>query len=261
MRQVALISLMAQVGSFVPASSARIGVVDRVFTRVGAFDDLTHGQSTFMVEMLELANILNSASPRSLIILDEIGRGTSTFDGLSIAWAVTEYVHGREGIGAKTIFATHYHQLTELEDSLPGVKNYHIAVKEDKDEIVFLRKVKPGGTSRSYGIQVAQLAGLPKDVVKRAKRVLESIEMENKILMEYTAPAQKPSESRTSAPSGPIEPGRMTQLVFEVAGGEKDAVADELRKELGELDIEKLTPLQALNTLYELKKKAAETDE
>jgi DNA mismatch repair protein MutS len=256
MRQVALITLMAQVGSFVPASSARIGVVDRIFTRVGAFDDLTHGQSTFMVEMLELANILNSATKRSLIILDEIGRGTSTFDGLSIAWAVTEFVHGADGLGAKTIFATHYHQLTELEDSLPGVKNYHIAVKEDKDDIVFLRKVKPGGTSRSYGIEVAKLAGLPKNVVKRAKRVLESIELENKILMEYTAPTEETRSSNESAPSGMIEPRKMTQLVFEVAGGKKNEAAEELRMELDKLDVEKLTPLQAMNALYELKKKA-----
>jgi DNA mismatch repair protein MutS len=244
---------MAQLGCFVPADSAKIGVVDRIFTRVGAFDDLTHGQSTFMVEMLELANILNSATPRSLILLDEIGRGTSTFDGLSIAWAVTEFIHGSTGIGAKTIFATHYHQLTELEETLPGVKNFHIAVKEEKDDIIFLRKVQPGGTSRSYGIQVAMLAGLPKDVVKRAKRVLESIELDNRILMEYTTPHEK--ETGTSKPIV-TEPRKITQLVFDPEGKEEtDEKSKELLEELDKIDVDKLNPLQALNKLYELKKK------
>jgi DNA mismatch repair protein MutS len=257
MRQVALITIMAQLGSFVPAEHSRIGVVDRIFTRVGAFDDLTHGQSTFMVEMLELANILNSATSKSLIILDEIGRGTSTFDGLSIAWAVTEFLHGKNGEGAKTIFATHYHQLTELEDSLPGVSNYHIAVKEDKDNIIFLRTVLPGGTSRSYGIQVARLAGLPKEVISRAKRVLESIELENRILMEYTSPPEKAEGGKSARPPGGlIEPRKLTQLVFDPTGVREDNRSNELLEELKKLDIEKMTPLQALNTLYELKKQA-----
>jgi DNA mismatch repair protein MutS len=261
MRQVALITLIAQAGSFVPVKSARIGVVDRIFTRVGAFDDLTHGQSTFMVEMLELANILNSATSRSLIILDEIGRGTSTFDGLSIAWAVSEFIHGSSGVGAKTIFATHYHQLTELEETLPGMKNYHIAVKEDKDNIIFLYKVQPGGTSRSYGIQVARLAGLPNPVITRAKRVLESIELDNRILMEYTPP-EGTGEQATAKKSSKIvvEPRRITQLVFEPldsSPAKESPIIDKLK----ELDIEKMTPMQAMNALYELKKKLRDEEE
>jgi len=162
MRQVALITLMAQIGSFVPASSARIGIVDKIFTRVGATDDLGMGQSTFMVEMMEVANILREATQNSLILLDEIGRGTSTYDGLSIAWAVTEYISNKEKCGAKTLFATHYHELTELENRLEGVKNYSIAVKEKGEDIIFLRKIVPGGTDESYGIHVAKLAGVPR---------------------------------------------------------------------------------------------------
>ena len=176
MRQVALITLMAQVGSFVPATEAQIGVVDKIFTRVGASDDLSMGQSTFMVEMMEVASILKEATKNSLVILDEIGRGTSTYDGLSIAWAVAEYIADKEKCGAKTLFATHYHELTELENKLDGVKNYSIAVKEKGEDIIFLRKIVEGGTDESYGVHVARLAGVPQNVTKRANEILRSLE-------------------------------------------------------------------------------------
>ena len=173
-RQVALIVLMAQIGSFVPAAEAEIGLVDRIFTRVGASDDLARGQSTFMVEMNETANIVNNATDRSLVILDEIGRGTSTFDGLSIAWSVAEYLH--DFIRARTLFATHYHEMTELAVICPGVKNYNVAVREWNDQIIFLRKIQPGAADKSYGIQVARLAGLPREIVDRAKEILKNLE-------------------------------------------------------------------------------------
>jgi DNA mismatch repair protein MutS len=173
-RQVALIVLMAQIGSFVPAAEAEIGIVDRIFTRVGASDDLARGQSTFMVEMNETANIVNNATDRSLIILDEIGRGTSTFDGLSIAWSVAEYLHDK--VHARTLFATHYHEMTELAVVCSGVKNYNVAVREWNDQIIFLRKIRPGAADKSYGIQVARLAGLPPDIVGRAKEILSNLE-------------------------------------------------------------------------------------
>jgi DNA mismatch repair protein MutS len=175
-RQVALITVMAHVGSYVPAKSAEIGLVDRVFTRVGASDDLARGRSTFMVEMQETANILNNATRRSLIVLDEIGRGTSTFDGISIAWAVAEYLHGVDTMRAKTLFATHYHELTDLERTMDGVKNYNVLVRERNDEVVFLRRIVAGGADKSYGIQVARLAGLPMQVVDRAKEILRNLE-------------------------------------------------------------------------------------
>jgi DNA mismatch repair protein MutS len=175
-RQVGMLVAMAQLGSFVPATAARIGVVDRVFTRVGASDDLSRGRSTFMVEMQETANILNNATPRSLIVLDEIGRGTSTFDGISIAWAVAEYLHNNEKVKAKTLFATHYHELTDLALTMDGVKNYNILVRERNDQIAFLRKIVPGGADKSYGIQVARLAGMPQGVVSRAKDILSNLE-------------------------------------------------------------------------------------
>ena len=175
-RQVALIVIMAQAGSFVPAAEAEVGIVDRVFTRVGASDDLARGRSTFMVEMQEAANILNSATPRSLIVLDEIGRGTSTFDGISIAWAVAEYLHNRAEVKAKTLFATHYHELTDLALTMPGVKNYNVLVRERNDRIAFLRKIVPGAADKSYGIQVARLAGMPPEVIERAKEILANLE-------------------------------------------------------------------------------------
>jgi DNA mismatch repair protein MutS len=173
-RQVALLTLLAHTGSYIPAKTARIDLVDRIFTRIGASDDLARGQSTFMVEMSETANILNNATPRSLIILDEIGRGTSTFDGLSLAWSIVEYLHNI--VGAKTLFATHYHELTELAQRLPRIKNYNVAVREWHDAIVFLRKIVEGGTDKSYGIQVARLAGVPKEVLERAKQILVNLE-------------------------------------------------------------------------------------
>ena len=173
-RQVALLTLLAHTGSFVPAAEARIDLVDRIFTRIGASDDLTRGQSTFMVEMTETANILNNATPRSLIVLDEIGRGTSTFDGLSLAWSIVEHLHN--AVGAKTLFATHYHELTELTRRLPRLKNFNVAVREWHDSIVFLRKIVEGGTDKSYGIHVARLAGVPKEVLERAKQILVNLE-------------------------------------------------------------------------------------
>jgi len=239
LRQVALIVLMAQVGCFVPAERARIGVVDRIFTRVGASDDLATGQSTFMVEMNETANILHNATRRSLIILDEIGRGTSTFDGLSLAWAVAEHIHNHPRIGAKSLFATHYHHLNDLEKTLPRVKNYRIAVKEEGERIIFLRKIVPGGTDRSYGIQVARLAGLPQEVIERAKQVLWSLEQSNSV-------GVLPRRSTALRPP----PAPQAQLtLFEAA---PNPLVDELR----EIDLESLTPLEALNKLAELQARA-----
>ena len=173
-RQVALLALLAHAGSFVPAKAARIDLVDRIFTRIGASDDLARGQSTFMVEMTETANILNNATPRSLIVLDEIGRGTSTFDGLSLAWSIVEHLHN--AVGAKTLFATHYHELTELAQRMPRLKNFNVAVREWRDSIVFLRKIVEGGTDKSYGIHVARLAGVPQEVIERAKQILVNLE-------------------------------------------------------------------------------------
>jgi DNA mismatch repair protein MutS len=239
MRQIALIVLIAQTGSFVPARSASVGVVDQIFTRVGAFDDLTRGQSTFMVEMTQVSNILTNATKRSLILLDEIGRGTSTFDGLSIAWAVTEYVHSRK-VGAKTIFATHYHQLTELEELLDGVVNYNIAVKEQKDDIIFLRKVIPGSTNRSYGVQVAKLAGMPLEVVERAKVLLKQIE--EQAIVDLQSPRFKKRKKT------------YTQLVM----FDEIQATDPVREELKSIDVDHITPMQALHKLHELKKKTEE---
>ena len=239
-RQVGLITLLAQMGSFVPARSARIGVVDRIFTRVGASDNLAGGESTFLVEMNEMANILNNASPRSLLLLDEIGRGTSTFDGLSIAWSVVEYLHNNPKVAAKTLFATHYHELTELELILPRVKNYNIAVKEWGDQIVFLRKIVRGGCDHSYGIQVARLAGLPRPVIERAREILANLEADE------LTPTRQPRLARHSHPGKGI---RLQQL--DLFRREDEA----LRKELEELDINNLTPLEALNKLNELKQK------
>jgi DNA mismatch repair protein MutS len=243
LRQVALITLMAQIGSFVPAQAASIGLVDRIFTRVGASDDLATGQSTFMVEMTETANILHHATRRSLVILDEIGRGTSTFDGLSIAWAVAEHLHDAPGLGAKTLFATHYHHLNELSQSLPRVKNFRVAVKEIGDQVVFLRQIVPGGTDRSYGIQVARLAGLPRNVIERAKQVLWSLEERDRV--NHGGP-------RAAAASGAAPPSpSLDQLpLFESA---PDPILEELRR----VDINNLTPFEALAKLAELKRRAS----
>ncbi|MBI5561510.1 MAG: DNA mismatch repair protein MutS [Deltaproteobacteria bacterium] len=240
LRQCALIVIMAQMGSFVPADKAAIGIVDRVFTRVGASDDLARGQSTFMVEMSETANILNNATPRSLVILDEIGRGTSTFDGLSIAWAVVEYLHGRKEAGAKTIFATHYHELTELSLTLARVKNYNMSVKEWEGKIIFLRKVVPGGASRSYGIAVAKLAGIPEEVVARSREILKNLEAGELV------PSGMPRLAAHTREDGADEPRQLSLL------GERDR----LRDALAAVDMDDTTPLEALTLLTKLKEMA-----
>ncbi len=241
LRQAALVVVMAQMGSFVPARRAAIGICDRIFTRVGALDNLVQGQSTFMVEMEETANILNHAGEQSLVIMDEIGRGTSTFDGLSIAWAVAEHLHDLKGAGVKTLFATHYHELTELARCCPRVKNYHITVKEWNDEIIFLRKLAPGATNRSYGIQVARLAGIPPAVIRRAKKILYRIENGEPLAEGASRSDAGPS---AAAPGGPVQMG-----LFRPADG--SAVIDALRG----LDIRRMTPLEALNMLNRLQAK------
>jgi DNA mismatch repair protein MutS len=240
LRQVAIIVLLAQIGSFVPVASATIGLVDRVFTRIGAREDLVAGQSTFMVEMVETANILNNAAPRSLIILDEIGRGTSTYDGLSIARAVAEYIHNYPGLGAKTLFATHYHEMVELASFLPRVKNFNVAVIEEAGKVIFLYKILPGGVDKSYGIHVAQLAGLPKSVVYRAREVLVELEEDSGKAL------AKPS------PKGRRRPEEVPQQLLLL--GQKSPLLEKLEK----LEIDALTPLEAINKLYELQKKARE---
>ena len=235
LRQTALITLMAQVGSFVPAAAARVGVVDRIFTRIGASDELHRGQSTFMVEMIETANILNHATERSLLILDEIGRGTSTYDGLAIAWAVIEHIHNAPALRAKTLFATHYHELTDLAERLPQVVNYHVAVDDSGDEVVFLRRILPGKADRSYGVHVAQMAGLPRAVVRRAEEILFDLE--------------------ASGAAGPatlldLAPGRKQKAAMQVGlfASEHPAV-----ESLRSLEVDALSPLDALNRLYELR--------
>lgn len=235
MRQVALIVLMAQVGSFVPAASARIGIVDGIYTRVGASDDLTTGQSTFMVEMSEVANILKEATEKSLLILDEIGRGTSTYDGMSIARAVIEYIADRKKLGAKTLFATHYHELTELEELIPCVKNYNVAVKKRGEDIVFLRRIIPGGVDESYGIEVSKLAGIPRWVIDRAYEVLSSLEE-----------GQTVSEAKVKTRAKPKEESEQLHFI--------DEKAEAIKKRLRGADPNTLTPIEALNLIYELKK-------
>ncbi|HXX59436.1 MAG TPA: DNA mismatch repair protein MutS, partial [Dehalococcoidales bacterium] len=237
LKQVAIIVLMAQIGSFVPAAEATIGLVDRIFTRIGAREDLVSGQSTFMVEMVETANILNNATPRSLLILDEIGRGTSTYDGLSIARAVVEYIHNHPRLGAKTLFATHYHEMVRLADYLPRVRNFNVAVKEERGDVIFLRKIIPGGVDRSFGVHVGKLAGLPKSVVNRAQEILDELETVN-------GKSHDPGKKRAKKEA--------VQQISLFA--EKPPVL----KELEELDIESLTPLEALTKLFELQKKSKE---
>ncbi|MCJ7833598.1 MAG: DNA mismatch repair protein MutS, partial [Deltaproteobacteria bacterium] len=237
LRQTALICLMAQMGSFVPAEKAEIGLIDQIFTRVGASDDLSSGQSTFMVEMQETAQILHQATDRSLVLLDEIGRGTSTFDGLSIAWAVAEYLHDLKGKGVKTLFATHYHELTDLTQTKKTVKNYHVSVKEYNQQIIFLRKLQEGGTSRSYGIQVARLAGIPVPVIERAREVLKNLEKGELDFWGFPALA---SSSRNMA----AHPAQME--LFSEEG-------QMLQERLKALSIDEMSPLQALLTLKELK--------
>jgi DNA mismatch repair protein MutS len=235
MRQVALITLMAQIGSYVPASEARIGVVDKIFTRVGASDDLSMGQSTFMVEMMEVATILKEATSNSLVILDEIGRGTSTYDGLSIAWAVAEHIADNKLCGAKTLFATHYHELTELENKIEGVKNYSIAVKEKGEDIVFLRKIVPGGTDESYGVHVARLAGVPANVTKKANEILRSLERKNILTNKVI---EKESKK--------VVAGQFDMFNYKLA---------ELASEFDKIDVNQLTPVEALNTIVKMKEK------
>lgn len=237
LRQVGLIVLLAQIGSFVPAESARIGIVDKIFTRVGASDNLAGGESTFLVEMHETANIVNNATPKSLILLDEVGRGTSTFDGLSIAWALTEYLHENINVAAKTLFATHYHELNELANIYPRIVNYKVDVKEVGDKVIFLHKVVPGYADHSYGIQVAEMAGLPISITRRAKQILKNLESKE----------LSPLDHRKKKPKDEEE--RIQLSLFEIRD-------DSLRKELEELEIEKLTPLEALIKLNELKNKS-----
>ena len=239
MRQTAVITLMAQIGSFVPAKSAKIGVVDRIFTRVGASDDIASGQSTFMLEMSEVSNILKNATKNSLIILDEIGRGTSTYDGLSIAWAVAEYINNKRTVGAKTMFATHYHEMTELEDRLEGIKNYRVAVNKDGDNITFLRRIVRGGADESYGIEVAALAGVPNTVIKRAKEILQGI-IEEDVNMLYKKQNKEPEYI-----SDQLELG--------------DIAGREILNELKNMDVTTLTAIDAMNKLYQLSLKAKET--
>lgn len=241
MRQVALIVLMAQIGSFVPAKSAAIGIADRIFTRVGASDDLAAGQSTFMVEMSEVANILTNATPKSILILDEIGRGTSTFDGLSIAWSVIEFICEKEKLGARTLFATHYHELTELEGKITGIKNYCISVKEKGEDIIFLRKIIRGGADGSYGIQVARLAGVPQQVIERAKELLKELEDSDISKREHRLKKNKlPAE------------GQLDIFSFNSSTKGKNEIIEELKA----IDVSAMTPLEALNILYGLQQKA-----
>ncbi len=241
LRQIGLIVLLAQIGSYVPAKSAKIGMIDRIFTRVGASDNITAGESTFLVEMQEAANILNNATSKSLILLDEIGRGTSTFDGISIAWAITEFIHENPDVSAKTLFATHYHELNEMAELFPRIKNYKVEVREYDDKVIFLHKVNPGSADHSYGIQVAQMAGLPLFVTNRAKEVLQNLE--SKELTPYEVKKEKLKKMQ-SAIDNQIS-------LFEI----KD---DKLRTEIGDIEIDSLTPIQALNKLNELKKKVKE---
>lgn len=243
LRQTALICIMAQIGSYVPASAANIGIVDKIFTRVGASDNISMGESTFMVEMLEASSIMNNLSPKSLILLDELGRGTSTYDGISIAWAIAEYIHEHPTAKAKTLFATHYHELNEMEKSFKRIKNFNVSVQETKDNVIFLRKLRAGGSEHSFGIHVAQMAGMPKSIVYRAKKILEQLEGNSKDIN---------SEKTLSKPVGKIAPNRDGyQLSFFQLD---DPVLSQIKKEIQGIDIDSLTPLEALNKLNEIKK-------
>jgi DNA mismatch repair protein MutS len=248
LRQVALIVLMAQIGSFVPARRARIGLVDRIFTRIGAQDDIASGQSTFMVEMLEMASIFNHATSKSLVVLDEIGRGTSTYDGLAIARATVEFIHNSTRLGCKTLFATHYHELTELEQILPRVKNYRMDVHDDGEEVVFLHHVVPGGASRSYGLHVAQLAGVPKGIVRRAHEILEELEGNPNHALDTR---RRRETMRTAPASTDVAPNFQLTLF---------GAPDPLVESLKELDVESLSPLEALTKLFELRRLARGED-
>lgn len=245
MRQIALIVLMAQMGGYVPAREAAIGVVDQIFTRVGAQDALTEGMSTFMVEMTEMAQILLYATDKSLILLDEIGRGTSTYDGISIAWAIAEYVHSDQ-LGARTLFATHYHELTGLADQHEGIRNYHILVREWNDEILFLRKMVPGGADKSYGIQVGRLAGLPPKIVRRAKEVLKELEEKSWDTPIHVHPSKNPNEKK----------GEQPDLFSAVAESEKKPITHPVVEALRKIDPLNMTPIKAIQILADLSRKA-----
>ena len=236
-----LIILLAQIGSFVPAKEAHIGLVDRIFTRVGASDNISAGESTFLVEMQEAANILNNATEKSLILLDEIGRGTSTFDGISIAWAITEFLHENPEVSAKTLFATHYHELNEMSEIFPRIRNYKVDVREYDDKVIFLHKVTPGGADHSYGIQVAQMAGLPRYVTNRAKEILQNLE--GKELTPYEEKKEKLKKIKSS------DDNQIS--MFEIQD-------DKIRKEIDDIEINNLTPVEALNKLNELKRRVKE---
>ncbi len=255
LRQTALIVLMAQIGSFVPAKSAHIGVVDKIFTRVGASDNISQGESTFMVEMLESAAILNNISERSIVLLDEIGRGTSTYDGISIAWAMVEYLHNHPTAHAKTLFATHYHELNEMEQMCPRVKNYHVTVKEIDNKVIFLRKLERGGTEHSFGIHVARMAGMPVSIVARAEEILRNLELvygNNEIVPSGNLRnrGKKPSASAVREAAESAAPQGMQLSMFQL----DDPVLVQIRDQIKGLDINALTPLEALNKLNEIKK-------
>jgi DNA mismatch repair protein MutS len=239
LRQTALIVLLAQMGSFVPAKSARIGIVDKIFTRVGASDNISLGESTFMVEMYEAASILNNLSSRSLVLLDEIGRGTATYDGISIAWAMVEYLHENPSGKAKTLFATHYHELNEMERSFPRVKNYNVSIKELDDKVLFIRKLERGGSEHSFGIHVARMAGMPKSVVKRSEEILKELE-------------QTHGQTHLSKPVGDLASHRegYQTSIFQL----DDPVLRQIRDALLDIDINNLTPIEALNKLNEIRK-------
>jgi DNA mismatch repair protein MutS len=244
LRQTALIVLLSQMGCFVPAEGARIGMVDKIFTRVGASDNISLGESTFMVEMTEAANILNNVTPRSLVLFDELGRGTSTYDGISIAWAIVEYLHEQPKARARTLFATHYHELNEMEKYFPRIKNYNVSVKEVDGKVIFLRKLVPGGAEHSFGIHVAEIAGMPKSIVKRAEEVLKQLEEDNATVGSESGPLNSKQTGEKQQKDG-------VQLSFFQLD---DPVLCQIRDEIRGLDINHLTPVEALDKLSDIKK-------
>jgi len=269
LRQVALIALMAQIGSFVPAEHAEVGLVDRIFTRIGAQDDIATGQSTFMVEMTETAALLLQSTRRSLIILDEVGRGTSTYDGMAIARAVVEYLHNEPHLGCRTLFATHYHELTALEGTLPRVRNYHMAAVEQDGQVVFLHELRPGGADRSYGIHVAELAGIPRAVTARASALLAELEGRRSQATARSEPDQAQSQTATEALAAPDGAPGSPPVAAPLRGGRRradgqlslfDVAPSPVLEYLRRLNINEVTPLQALNLLYELQKLAGEAE-
>jgi DNA mismatch repair protein MutS len=256
LRQTALIVLMAQMGSFVPAESAKIGLVDKIFTRVGASDNISLGESTFMVEMTEAANILNNVTPKSLVLFDELGRGTSTYDGISIAWAIVEYLHEQPRAQARTLFATHYHELNEMEKSFKRIKNYNVSVKEVDNRVIFLRKLERGGSEHSFGIHVAQIAGMPKSIVKRANEVLGQLESQNGRGGESASKAAGKGRggAKLAVPSSLVPDASKREGVQLSFFQLDDPVLCQVRDEILDLDVNNLTPLEALNKLNDIKK-------